>query len=111
MNKIDLRTYKLYNKYNGQAEWEEDFRIRKPKDVYERIGNDFHIIDTISNNLFIIKSGLYSKELMVGMKKEIDELKIKLTDEVYGFIERNERIYPEPKQNFLQRVLNKNKNE
>jgi len=105
MNKIDLRTYKLYYKYDGQAEWEEDSRIRKPKDVYEEIGNDFHIIGTISNNLFMIKSGLYSVELMEGMKKEIDELKINLTDEVYRYIERNEKIYPEPEKNFSQRLF------
>ncbi len=105
MNKIDLQTYKLDCKYNGQAEWEDDFRIGKPKDVYKGIGNDFHIIDTISNNLFMIKSGLYSKELMKGMLMEIDELKIKLTDEVYGFVERNENIYPEPKKNFFQRLF------
>ncbi|WP_405207121.1 hypothetical protein [Aquimarina sp. LLG6339-5] len=105
MNKINLETYKLYCKYNGQAEWEDDSRIRKPKDVHEGIGNDFQIIDTISNNLFMIKSELYSKELMEGMEKEIDELKIKLTDEVYGYVERNENIYPEPNKNFFQRLF------
>ncbi|WP_282081561.1 hypothetical protein [Aquimarina algiphila] len=105
MNKIDLKTYKLYWKYRGQAEWEDDSRIRKPKDVYDGIGNDFHIIDIIWNNLFMIKSGLYSTELTEGMKKEIGELKIKLTDEVYGYIERNEKIYPEPEKNFFQRLF------
>ncbi|WP_299261877.1 hypothetical protein [uncultured Aquimarina sp.] len=105
MNKINLETYKLYCKYKGQAEWENDSRIRKPKDVYKGISNDFHIIDTISNNIFMIKSGLYSTELMEGMKKEIDELKIKLTDEVYGHVERNENIYPEPNKNFFQRLF------
>jgi len=105
MNKINLETYKLYCKYNGQAEWEDDSRIRKPKDVYEGIGNDFQIIDTISNNLFMIKSGLYSKELTEGMQMEIDELKIKLTDEVYGYIERNENVYPKREKSFFQRLF------
>jgi hypothetical protein len=95
----------LYSKYNGQAEWEEDARIRKPKDVYEGIGNDFHIIHTISNHIFRIKSGLFSAELMEAMQIEIDELKGMLTKEVYEYIERNEKIYPEPEKNVFQRLF------
>ena len=107
MNKIDIDTYKLFCKYDGQSQWEED-RTAKPKDVPENIGNDFEIIATIVDNLFMIKSGLYSNKLTEEMKKEILELKTKITDEVYGHIERDEKIFPEPKPNFLQRILNRN---
>ncbi|WP_025665352.1 hypothetical protein [Aquimarina megaterium] len=105
MSKIGLDTYKLYCKY-GIAQWEED-RTGKPKDVPENIGKDFETIATISNNLYMIKSGFYSSKLEEEMKKEILELKIKITDKVYEYIERDEKIFPERKLNFLQRILNK----
>ncbi|WP_109437019.1 hypothetical protein [Aquimarina sp. AU119] len=105
MSKIGLDIYKLYCKY-GIAQWEED-RTAKPKDVPENIGNDFETIATISNNLYMIKSGLYNSKLAGEMKKEILELKIKITDEVYDYIERDEKIFPERKPNFLQRILSK----
>ncbi|WP_108867708.1 hypothetical protein [Aquimarina aquimarini] len=104
MDKINLDTYKLYCKYNGQAQWEED-RTAKPKDVPENIGGDFEIIATISNNLFMIKSRLYSSKLTDEMKNEILELKAKISDEVYGYIERNENVYPEPEKSFFQRLF------
>ena len=95
MNKIDLSTYKLYCKYNGQAQLEEERTPAKPKDVYENIGVDFNIISTISNNLFMIKSGHYSSKLIKEMERGISELKIKVTDEVFKYIDRNENIFPE----------------
>ena len=104
MNKIDLDTYKLYCKYKGQAQWEED-QTAKPKDVPMNIGNDFEILGTISNNLFMIKSGLYSSKLTEEMKKEIQELKENITDEVYRYLERDEKIFPEPKRHFLLRIF------
>jgi len=106
MRKIDIESYKLYCKYRGQAEWEEDSRLRMPRDVYDKIGEDFHIIETISNNLFMINSGRYSDKLMKEMQKEINQLRTRVTENTYGYIERREHIYPTSKKNFFQRVFN-----
>ena len=53
----------------------------------------------------MIKSGLYSSKLTEEMKKEILELKKNITDEVYRYLERDEKIFPEPKRHFLLRIF------
>ncbi len=94
MNTIDLKTYTLYCKYNGQAEWENDFRVAKPNDVYHNIGEHFAIIEIISNNLYMIKSGFYSEKLVTDFWTEINEIKKQVSDEVYEYLDKNECIYP-----------------
>jgi hypothetical protein len=103
---IDLNTYKLYCKYNGQALWEDE-RVAKPKDIPDNIGEDFETIATLSNNLFMIKSKLYNSKLTEEMKKEVLELQTKVTNEVYGYIERDEKTFPKEAPNLLQRIFNK----
>lgn len=103
---IDLNTYKLYCKYNGQASWEDE-RVAKPKNIPDNIGEDFETITTISNNLFMINSKLYNIKLTEKMKKEVLELRTKVTNEVYGYIERDEKIFPKEVPNLLRRIFNK----
>lgn len=103
---IDLNTYKLYCKYNGQASWEDE-RVAKPKGIPDNIGEDFETIATLSNNLFMIKSELYNSKLTEEMKKEVLELQTKVTNEVYVYIERDEKILPKEAPNLLQRIFNK----
>ena len=84
---ININTYELFLKHGSECLWDNDSRERRPKGTCEITDKMFSTLEAIDHNLEIISTGLYSKKMELKFKKEIDTLKLELSEEVWNIME------------------------
>lgn len=88
MKLIDKEVYSLYEKHGSECSWTYDSRVSRPKGTSVETDKLFFIIEEFKEDLLIIKSGLYSQELVNESLKKIESMKRYMSDEVIDLIHR-----------------------
>lgn len=105
MEKIGLDKLIIYHKYDGEYALLFE-RWADKKDQNKISAEEFGIMDSIVDNLTMLRTNKYSKELVKNMKLELEIAKEKVTEEVFNFLETGQK--PEVKtKSWLGRIFNK----
>ncbi|WP_452219935.1 hypothetical protein [Lacinutrix salivirga] len=86
---IRIEIYNLFLKYGSECLWSSDPRVKRPKGTSETTDEMFSVLETINNNLEMISSELYSKEMELQFQQEIEKLKPNVSKEVLSLMESN----------------------
>jgi hypothetical protein len=85
LNKIGIKKLNIFREYNGeQALLDEPWA---DKNILDKISIDeFATMESIDDNLTMISTNIYSKEMVQTMKNQLEESKKLVTDEVYQLL-------------------------
>ena len=89
MEIISIEIYNLFLKYGNECLWSSDPKVSRPKGTNKITDRMFSILETMDNNLEMISSELYSRELELQFQQEIEKLKPKISKEVLNIMENN----------------------
>jgi len=84
--KIDITTYALYRQHGGECLWTSDSRVSRPNGTSELTDKQFSIIEQLIDNLTMLNTNMYSKELESEFQKEIANLSTMFETEVFELI-------------------------
>lgn len=88
MTKINQSTYKLFLKYGSECLWTSDSRVSRPKGTSTETDKMFTVMEVVDHRLEMIATGNYSSQMVDTFKKEIQELKTKISEDVFELMEK-----------------------
>jgi len=86
--KITKNTYNLFCKHGSELLWVSDpMREPRPKGTNEKTDEAFNVLADLDENMELFYNDFYSQKMKMVYKDKIDNLKTKVTDEVFLLIE------------------------
>ena len=88
MTKINQDIYKLFLKYGSECLWISDSRISQPKGTSKETDKMFTVLEAVDHRLEMIATDNYSSEMVDTFKKEIEELKTQISEDVFKLMKK-----------------------
>jgi hypothetical protein len=88
MTEINQDIYKLFLKYGSECLWTSDSRVSRPKGTSTETDEMFNVLEAVDHRLEMMSTGNYSLEMTNTFQKEIEELKTKISDDVFELMKK-----------------------